>query len=231
MGQVSYHFDPDVMAYVTVSRGFRAGYFNTGKFAIPEHTTNYEGGFKTEWLDRQLLLNVAGFHIDYSNQQLSTTINTPPYRIPVTVPKTTINGAELETSWRVLSVLTLNADLAYLNAKVADGTMSPKAPHWSGSFGAQLTQPLPDDWILNAHADVAFHSQEYLFTGNTQGIPGKGFVNARVGPERGPWGFYLVGQNLTNTREDQMQTGTTSPYKVQYPIEPRTYGLELRYTY
>ncbi len=100
---------------------------------------------------QQLLLNAAGFHIDYSDQQLSTNLIVPPYRVPVTVPKTRINGAELESAYRMFGVFTLSGNLAYLQAKIADGTQSPKSPHWSGAVSGQLTQPLVQDWVLNAH--------------------------------------------------------------------------------
>jgi iron complex outermembrane receptor protein len=230
-GQVSYHITPAIMAYATVSRGFRAGFFNTGKFAVPEHTTNYEGGFKTAWFDHSLIVNVAGFHIDYSDQQTSTTTNAPPYRIPVTIPETRINGGELEASYRLTRTFTLSGDLAYLHAEVTDGTMSPKAPKWSGSVSGQWTKPLTEHWTLNAHGDVSFHSAEYLFIGNTQRVPANAFVNARIGLERSIWGIYFVGTNLTNAHEDQMQAGTTTPYRAVYPIEPRTYGIEVRVTY
>ena len=127
-GQVSYHFDGDRMAYVTVSKGFRAGFFDTGAFAQPEHTVNYEVGFKSMWLEHRLSANLAAFHIDYSNQQTSTLINVPPFRIPVTIPKTSIDGAEYESSFRVNDILTLSGGVGYLDAVVADGTPSPNAP-------------------------------------------------------------------------------------------------------
>jgi len=230
-GQISYHIDSTKMIYATVSKGFRAGYFNSGQYAIPEHTTNYEGGLKTEWLDRHLLVNVAGFHIDYSDQQLSTTTNTPPFRMPVTIPKTTINGAELETTVRVLPVLTLNGNLAYLHAEVAGGTVSPKSPRWSGAVGAQLNQPLMGDWVLNAHTDLSFHSAQYLFTFNTQRVPAKQYLNARIGIEKPQYGIYFVGSNLTNTKEPQLQASATTPYRVIYPADPRSYGVELRFNF
>jgi iron complex outermembrane receptor protein len=230
-GQVSYHFDSHNTAYVTVSRGFRAGYFNAGAFAIPEYTTNYEAGLKTAWLDRRLIANIAAFHIDYSNQQLSQVTNTPPFRINVTVPKTTINGIELETVLRPISVFTLNANLSYLHAEISDGTTSPKAPRWSGSIAGQLNQPLNDKWTLNANVNLSFASDLYLFLNNTQHVPPKQYLNARIGLERERWGVFFVGRNLTNTQEPQVQAGTSTPYRVIYPADPRSYGVELRFNF
>ncbi|WP_066819171.1 TonB-dependent receptor [Sphingomonas mali] len=229
--QISYRIDDTKMVYATVSRGFRAGYFNAGQYAIPEHTTNYEGGLKTEWFDRHLLVNLAGFHIDYSDQQLSATTNTPPFRVPVTIPKTTINGAELETTVRVLPGFTLNGNLAYLDAKVAGGTESPKSPRWSGAIGAQFNQSLVGDWSLNARGDFSFHSAQYLFTFNTQRVPAKQYLNLRIGVEKPQFGVYFVGSNLTNTQEPQLQASATTPYRVIYPTDPRSYGVEVRFNF
>jgi len=230
-GQLSYHVNQDVMAYVTVSKGFRAGYFNSGTFGAPEHTVNYEGGLKTAWFNHSLIFNVAGFHIDYSNQQTSTVINTPPYRVPITIPETKINGVELEATWRVTHAFTLNGSLAYLHAQVSNDTVSPKSPRWSGSIGAQYTQALAPDWTLNAHADMSFHSPEYMFINNAQLINSNQFVNTRIGVDHGKWGLYFVGRNLTNAKEAMMQAGHPAGATTRYQTDPRSYGFELRLNY
>jgi len=229
--QLSYYFDEQRMAYATVSRGFRAGYFNTGAYGVPEKTTNYELGMKSQWLDNRLLANLSVFHIDYSNQQLSAILLVPPFRVPVTVPKTRINGAELETAFSVLPALTLSGNVAYLDAKLANDTTSPKSPEWSGSVSAQLTQPLNYAWTLNGHLDWSFHSSQYLFLNNTQWVPQKSYLNLRVGLEREKWGVYLVGRNLTQTQEDEQAGGVNPVYFVRYPTQPRSYGIEFRADY
>ena len=227
-GQISYHFNPDRMAYVTVSRGFRAGYFDTGAFAVPEHTTNYELGLKSSWWHRHLTTNIAVFHIDYSDQQTSTTIGQPPYRLPVTIPKTKIDGVETELTAAVTDTLTFSTNVGYLNAKVGDGTRSPAAPLFSGSVSVQLLQPLTDAWRLNARADLIFHSSEYLFVGDTQQIPGNTFLNLRAGAEYKTYGLYAYCKNATNVREDQMEGAFNAGLYERYQ-NPNTpiYGVEL----
>ncbi|USI79487.1 TonB-dependent receptor [Sphingopyxis sp. USTB-05] len=232
--QISYSFDADRMGYVTVSRGFRAGFYNNGQFSAPEQTTNYEIGLKTQWLDRRLLWNVAAFRIDYSNQQISQNSNNPPFRIPVVIPKTTIHGAEFETSYRFSEAFTLSANLAYLHARVDPSatvltkTWSPKSPKLSGSVAAQLYLPINDVWTLNARSDFNFHSSQFLNPFNQQMVGNKQYLNARVGVEREGWGIYAVGSNLTNETEDQIATSTNGPHRVVYPVEPRSYGVEVR---
>ncbi len=234
-GQIAYHLDDDRMVYATVSRGFRAGYFSSGSYGTPEHTTNYEAGVKTQWLQRKLQANVSVFHIDYSNQQVSTNLIVPPYRTPVTVPKTRMNGAEFEAAYLLFDGFTISGTLAYLDARfgatsasAAEGTQSPKSPHWSGSTSVQYMRPLNGAWTLNAHADVAFHSQQYLYLNNTQLVPSNAFVNARIGVETDRYGVYFVGRNLTDTIEDQTNAGVNAVYAARYRNDPRSYGIELR---
>jgi iron complex outermembrane recepter protein len=190
---------------------------------------------KTQWLNRKLQANVSAFHIDYSNQQVSTTLLLPPYRTPVTVPKTQINGAEFEAAYLLFDGFTISGTLAWLDARfgatsasATEGTQSPKSPHWSGSTSVQYMRPLNGAWTLNAHADVAFHSRQYLYLQNTQLVPSNVFVNARIGVETDRYGVYVVGRNLTDTIEDQTNAGVNAVYAARYRNEPRSYGIELR---
>src|SRR3546814_14369199 len=41
----------------------------------PEDITTYEVGFKSEWLDRRLRFNVAAFHYDYKDLQVSRIVD------------------------------------------------------------------------------------------------------------------------------------------------------------
>jgi iron complex outermembrane receptor protein len=227
-GQISYHIDADRMIYGTVSRGFRAGYFNTGSYSVPEHTTNYELGVKSEWLDRRLSANFAIFHIDYSNQQSSTNISAPPYRVPSTIPKTKIDGAEWETSALIARPLTLSAAVGYLNARVADGSRSPMAPLFSGTLSAQLLQPMTGELRLNARADLTFHSPEFLQIQNTERIPDNRFLNLRAGIEMDKYGVYAYGRNVTSTRETDVHGAFLGTHYLRYQNVPATYGVELR---
>src|SRR3546814_9556673 len=75
-----HHVTDDVMAYASVSRGFKAGAYNTlplqTEAADPEKVQAYEIGLKTEMLDRRVRLNGAVFWSDITSPQVLTTINT-----------------------------------------------------------------------------------------------------------------------------------------------------------
>lgn len=79
---LDHQFTPDILAYITYNRGYKAGAFNpgtppsvenqspAGDAVDPEILDAYEVGLKTELLDRQLRFNIAGFYYDYQDIQL-----------------------------------------------------------------------------------------------------------------------------------------------------------------
>ncbi len=71
-----YFINQDLMAYASVSRGFKSGGFNQrrevadsdGEFD-EEIATNYELGWKGTWLDRRLQVNGSLYFVDYEDFQ------------------------------------------------------------------------------------------------------------------------------------------------------------------
>jgi iron complex outermembrane receptor protein len=126
-GAVSYHFTPDILAYVQYSRGYRAGGFNGRAAAFSaagpydsENVNSYEGGLKNQFLERRLTVNLAAFTSKYNNMQQSvqqvipgTTTN---QTLTLNASSATISGFESEFTAKVTSGLTLSGSLAYLNA-------------------------------------------------------------------------------------------------------------------
>ena len=86
---LDYRPNDAMMLYATWSRGYRSGGFSgRGQTVIsattpydPETVSVYEVGAKTEWFDRRLALNVAGYYTDYKNIQQNTTVTLPPRRM------------------------------------------------------------------------------------------------------------------------------------------------------
>ena len=72
---------PSVYAFFRASSAFRSGGFNAISTNAPgygpEKVVSYEGGFKSEWFDRRLRLNVVGFHTDYTDLQITQFIGPP----------------------------------------------------------------------------------------------------------------------------------------------------------
>ena len=71
-----YFLSQDLMAYASVSRGFKSGGFNQRREVVgsngefdEEIATNYELGWKGTWLDRRLQVNGSVYFVDYDDFQ------------------------------------------------------------------------------------------------------------------------------------------------------------------
>ncbi len=75
-GVVDYSFTDDIMAYASISRGFKSGVFSltapTSPAVDPEILDAYEVGFKADLFNNSLRLNLAAFYYDYTNIQVTS---------------------------------------------------------------------------------------------------------------------------------------------------------------
>ena len=125
---IQYQIKPQVMAYFSFSRGFKAGGFNEGgalpptapiPFA-PEHVNAYELGLKSEWLENRLLVNLDVFRSDYNDLQVVANYINPTLHAQETVVQNAANsrsqGVELEARWVVSQDFNLRTDVTYLDS-------------------------------------------------------------------------------------------------------------------
>jgi iron complex outermembrane receptor protein len=66
---------PNQMLYFAFANGEKPGGFNSGAPAAngsyaPEQDTDFEGGFKTQWLENTLQVDATAYHVDVNNLQL-----------------------------------------------------------------------------------------------------------------------------------------------------------------
>ena len=132
---------PQVMLYGSVTRGFKSG--GTSIFANtlpdlsfgPETIWSYEGGMKSDLLDRRLRVNLSVFRYDYKGLQVQSLIGPGVVAIR-NASNARITGGELEVTARPVDPLTLGFNYALLNAKYEDfpnATISnPLAPFVTG---------------------------------------------------------------------------------------------------
>jgi iron complex outermembrane receptor protein len=122
---LNYKITPEVMAYGTTRRGFRAGDINTnaqyGAYN-PEFATDYEIGLKSEFLDRRARFNIAGYYTDYSDIQKSSTVVVlgPPIAFGTAVTnaaKARIWGIEADARLIPFTGFELTAGYTYTNAR------------------------------------------------------------------------------------------------------------------
>ncbi|MEL7029583.1 MAG: TonB-dependent receptor, partial [Pseudomonadota bacterium] len=132
-GIFQYQFTPDVMGFAGWSRGFRSGGFNGRAASLeganrsydPETVDNFEGGFRTEWLNNTVRINPTFFYTRYKDQQSpviraaadgSGTTET----LTENVGRSRIWGIELEGLAQPTPELTFRLAAGYLNAEITE---------------------------------------------------------------------------------------------------------------
>jgi iron complex outermembrane receptor protein len=126
---LKYRFNDDAMVYATYSQGYRSGGFNGRVDSEPtaedpyfnETVDSYEIGFKTEWLDNRLRLNVTAFYMDYNDKQEelqlpSATSGTGQVTKVVNASTATMKGLEADLLWYPVEGLSIRGNLGILDA-------------------------------------------------------------------------------------------------------------------
>ena len=228
---LSWKAQPDVQVYGNVTKGFKAGSFATSLPALrpesvdpvpQESVLAYEVGFKSAFFDRTLQISGAGFYYDYKNKQELGIVNVPFFGyVPglVTIPKSWVEGAELDARWRATRELTLSAGGAYVESSVTSNVTAPNpgilgsiesikgqsfplTPKWQFNVDGEYRFPVADIGDLYFGANVSYRSQTqgYFASGSDFTIPERTLLDLRAGlaTADGRWNIQLYGQNVTN---------------------------------
>ncbi len=143
---IQFHFDQDVMAYLSWSKGFKAGGWTTRLSAVitdpktaeykPEYSKTWELGLKSEWLNRRLLANAAVYYTDYTGIQLNIQQGISP--VYTNAGNAKIKGAELELQWLVGGGLQLNASADYIDAYYTYVNPNANIPQYANPDGSTV---------------------------------------------------------------------------------------------
>ena len=235
---LDYKLSDDVLVYAKTAKGFRSGGQNlrapsTAAFLPfqPEIAYSYEVGFKSEFFDRRVRLNVAAYTSDINNIQRSTLIAVapiPPSTVAGTATilsnagKARVKGLEVELAAVVLPGFTVSAsgglvDPKYVNFADLSGDRS--FERFTGiakkqfSLAADYSTSLGETGKVNLHVDYAWHgdspTSDYYFAANPQNqaivdattAKAMGQLGARVSVEMGNYSVAVFGRNLTNERD------------------------------
>ena len=214
-GEIAYaHTVSDSLrAYVSASRGYKAGGFNLG--LVPDGRREFgdevlwsiEAGLKSRWLDGALAMNAAVFYNRRDDQQVRTSQQLNP-NDPASFVFFTDNAAEGETygleadlSWTVSESLRVFATLGLLDASF-DSFVTPDvdlsgrdqahAPGYSLALGASYRSANG----MFARIDMAARDDFYFDVSHDQQSDAYELVNARLGYEADRWTVQLWARNL-----------------------------------
>ena len=254
-----FQWTPDVLQYVTYSKGFKSGGFDNRATRLdlasrpfaPENVNTYETGLKTQLFDHRARVNLAVFYNDYKDLQVS--YSDPAYpgnSVRGNAGKAHTYGVELESDVRVTERLGVQASAGYLfgvydtykNAGGlgvnADGHRLLNSPRWSLSGGLTYDVPpkalgsIPGSIRVGLNAQYQTKTYFSALQRPQDEAPAQTFLNGTVtwqSPDP-RWSLQLSGRNLLDTDEPVSVTYTPST-GVFYKNypDPRTFLITLKY--
>lgn len=154
----------DALVYLTYAEGYKPGGVATidangdvsdGEFD-PEELVSYELGAKTSWLDNSLFINGAIFLYDYTDQQVGITsvLNGIAQSQTVNAGKSSLEGFELDISWRPTANTSVDFGYVYADAEYDDFNLAEIAASSGGN-------PPSSNNVANAgNADADFSGKK-----------------------------------------------------------------------
>jgi iron complex outermembrane receptor protein len=178
---LSYHFEPDIMGYVSVAGGLQPAdilqaHGEISSFAS-EKTQNYELGLKSTLLDDRLRFNFAAFYIKYQNRLFSTIDGRTLLEVTNNVGPSHNYGFEFDLIGRLTRELTLSGGFGvtravwdnipgYFNPNTGatinlNGLIAPYTPSYQGTLALEWRHPLPGDLVLGMRVSGAFTGPQW----------------------------------------------------------------------
>ena len=226
--KLTYRIAPDAMIYASYTSGFKAGGYGISGVldSFDQETVNaYETGLKASLFNGRVFTSLVFFLSDYKNLQEATqTVVGATIVTRVTNAATSRSqGVEWAVNAKLSDNLSLNADVAYLDAKYRDyangsctvlgsltagciqnlsGKRRGFSPKFSGSVGLNYKATLTED--LDLRIDPLLYFSSRFFQSATAdpllSQPGYAKVDLRVGvgPVSRAWEIALIGKNLTD---------------------------------
>ncbi|MEM1256549.1 MAG: TonB-dependent siderophore receptor [Cyanobacteria bacterium P01_H01_bin.21] len=234
-----YRFSPDLMAYGSITRGYRPPGTNFGPGSEEtatydaERSWNYEVGLKSSWLDDRLAVNLALFHNPVDNFQVllfdqiggSFTDNAD----------VSITGFELEARATPVTGFDIVAGLGLIDAEFTDfinpftgenseGNQLTFAPDLTYNLAFQYRSPQG----VFGRLELQGLGTTFFDDANTLEQDPYAIVNARLGYEAENLGIYLFANNILDTEYINQAFALPPIGAIASYGAPATYGVQVR---
>jgi outer membrane receptor protein involved in Fe transport len=175
----SFDLGSDAMVYAQYSEGFRAGGANQpiqtaiipSGFASDE-VQSYEVGLKSQWLDRRLTVNLAGYHLVWNDIQVEASTPDGLFRFTDNAGEAQVDGAELEVAAQLTERFDLTLSYGYTDARLTEDqpfvpgvarrglsdNSIPAVPEHAANLGGEYRIPLGASKTLQLRGDVQYVS-------------------------------------------------------------------------
>jgi iron complex outermembrane receptor protein len=252
-GNVSYKFNDALLAYGTVSTGFRSGGLNAVSEPFepipvaykPDSLTNFEVGAKGRVLglfDYQADV----YFIRWSDIQVQETTADAAFVFQGNAGEAKVKGFELELTAHPIEYLTAQLAGSWQEAYLSNGASAdqyalnptlgrtgdaiPSVPRTQFNFGLNYTRPVVNGWDGMAAADITYRGKENsYFASNAFNIPLSSYtlVGLRIGVLKDLWSVTAFARNLTDKRAQISAINSSQDPDALLTIQPRTIGLKV----
>jgi iron complex outermembrane receptor protein len=178
---LNYQWTDDIMTYFRASSAYRAGGYNPSQIGVPafnpETAETYEIGFKSEFFDRHLRLNGAGFKTYYDDLQINQRNAQTAISIVVNAGKATYTGFEFEGTAIVAEGLQFDGSVGYVDPEyqqylfkdangnpvnIANMARFPVVSKWTYNIGGQYKTPATPIGVITTRLNYSFQSSHYF---------------------------------------------------------------------
>ena len=252
---LGYRISDDLLSYLTIGKGFRAGGFNNlapGSGFEPgfdkESLLSYEIGMKGTAMGGRLRGGMSLFYIDYTDQQFFLFDQTGT-QANINVPKSRITGGELELIAAPTDSVQVDIGLAFTDSEITEyadipgvlvpasaieGQNVPGAPVWSLNLGVQHTRTLPNSLDLVSRIDYEHRGKTYWTLDNVDTQSAYDLTDLSIALEAERWSSRLFVKNLFD--EEYIEWFFAArfiglPADIAWPSAPRQVGVEFSYRY
>jgi len=252
---LAYHFREELLGYVTIGKGFRAGGFNNlapGSNFMPgfgeETLVSYEAGLKGTAPNGRLRGGLSLFLIDYTDQQYFLFDQTGT-QANINVPKSKITGGELEITALPTDSLRIDFGFGYTDSEIEEyedvpgvlvpasdivGRKVPGAPVWSLNLALEHTMALSSTLDLVSRLDYEHRDKTYWTLDNVDTQSAYDLTNLSFAVEAERWATRAYVNNLFD--EEYIEWFFAArfiglPADIAWPSRPRQVGLELSFKF
>ena len=247
---LAYSFRENMLAYMTIGKGFRAGGFNNlapGSNFAPgfdkESLVSYELGFKGSGFDGRISGGMSLFFTDYTDQQFFLFDQTGT-QANINIPKSELWGGEVEFSALPFDSLQIDFGFGYTDSEIKEyediqgvlvpadailGSKVPGAPIWTLNLAMQHTAALTDTLDLVSRLDYEHRDKTYWTLDNLDTQSAYDLVNLSFALGKDPWSARVFVNNLLD--EEYIEWFFAArfiglPADIAWPSAPRQVGIE-----
>jgi iron complex outermembrane receptor protein len=251
-GNLSYKFSDSLLAYGTVSTGFRGGGLNAVSEPFeaipaayaPDSLTNYEVGAKGRLFGGLFDYQADVYVIRWSNIQVQETTSDGAFVYQGNAGEARVKGVEFEFTAHPIQYLSASFAGSYTDAYLTEGASAaqyklnptlgltgdsiPNVPKYQFSLGFNYRRPMGNGWDGVLATDVTYRdAQDSYFSSNAFNIPLAPYtlVGLRVGVVAGPWSVTAFGRNLTDKRAQVSAINSSQDPDALLTVRPRTVGV------